>query len=200
MSRYLTDDDFESPRESRVKRLSDVKSKESGESEKHMFVRKNDEEPDEDLTKCRNAAMRILAFADNSERQMRQKLSEKGFSDYEIGLVIAELKEKRYIDDLRYMENEIVRLARKKLYGRGRIKAELLQKFDPGVVGEHFQLLIEELEDELDFSENAARLALKYPSKSREYVYAKLKNNGFTSSEVRYALEKWSRRDSVDET
>ena len=198
MSRYSDGDDFESPRESRVKRLSEVKSKNG--SDKQVYIEKTEDEPDESLTKCRNAAMRILAFADNSERQMREKLAEKGFSDYESGLVIAELKEKRYIDDLRYMENEIVRLARKKLYGRGRIKAELLQKFDPGVVGEHFQLLIEELEDDLAFPENAARLALKYPSKSREYVYAKLKNNGFTSSEVRYALEKWSRRDSVDET
>ena len=198
MSRYSDGDDFESPRESRVKRLSEVKSKNG--SDKQVYIEKTEDEPDESLTKCRNAAMRILAFADNSERQMREKLAEKGFSDYESGLVIAELKEKRYIDDLRYMENEIVRLARKKLYGRGRIKAELLQKFDPGVVGEHFQLLIEELEDELEFPQNAARLALKYPSKSREYVYAKLKNNGFTSSEVRYALEKWSKPGGGDET
>ena len=199
MSRYFDGDDFDSTWESRVKRLSDVKSKESVESEKHISVRKNDEEPDEDLTKCRNAAMRILAFADNSERQMREKLAEKGFSDYEAGLVIAELKEKRYIDDLRYMENEISRLARKKLYGRGRIRSELLQKFDPEIVSEHYALLIEELEEELDFPENAAILALKYPSKSREYVYAKLKNNGFTSPEVRYALEKWSEFGSSDE-
>ena len=198
MSRYYDGDDFESPRVSRVKRLSEVKSK-NGSDDKRVYIEKNEEEQGEDLTKCRNAAMRILAFADNSERQMREKLAEKGFSDYEAGLVIAELKEKRYIDDLRYMENEIVRLARKKLYGRGRIKAELLQKFDPGVVDEHFQLLIEELEDELEFPENAARLALKYPSKSREYVYAKLKNNGFTSFEVRYALEKRSKPDGGDE-
>jgi len=141
------------------------------------------------LSLCLAAAMRILAFADNSERQLREKLGAKGYTPFEIGCTLDTLRKKRFVDDRRYIENKIRYLAKTKLYGRGRIRLELAEKVDREALDRHFPILIEELEEEIDFPEKAARLADKYRGKSREYIYAKLKNNGFTSSEVGFALE-----------
>ena len=142
---------------------------------------------DPDERECLKAATRILAYGDRSERQMRERLTDKGFGPVEIAEVLEILREKRWLDDLRFMENAARGIARTKLCGRGRIRMELMQKVDRETVEIHFDEVMESLSD-LDFTAIARKRAAKHAGKSREYLAADLKKNGFTREEIIAAL------------
>lgn len=142
-------------------------------------------------TPCLRAAMKLLAFSDRSEKALREKLTEKGFEKEEIKEVTEYLKGKKYLSDRRLMESRVKYLANKKLYGMQRIKRELILYFGSESVKEHGAAAISEAEGDIDFFENALSFAkgLKKRGKDRMYILSKLKNNGFSSEEIRYALE-----------
>lgn len=168
-----------------LKRLSDLIGTEDEKEETEENSPENALDPE--VKGCLKSAMRTLAYGDRSERQLREKLTEKGYGALQIAEVFGILRSKRYLDDLRYMENAARYMARTKLYGRGRIRMELLQRVDRRTVESRFDEVMEALPD-IDFTEIARKRAEKRKGKSREYVIADLKRNGFTGDEIRRAL------------
>ncbi len=134
---------------------------------------------------ARTVALRLLCYRDYSSRQLREKLLEKGFDPAEISLVLEFLREKRMLDDIRYGEKLIAYLAERRYFGAYKIRMELFLKLDR----ESAEALLPRLED-YDFPALAADLIRKPPfhGKSREALIRKLKANGYSAADIRYAM------------
>lgn len=137
-------------------------------------------------------AMSILACGDNSERQIREKLEKKGYRYSEIADAVEMLKKKRYLRDQELMERYAAALSKKRMYGAGRIRLEMLLRFDREVVEEYF----EEAVCGIDFDAVAAIAAEKCAGRDREYRIRRLRYLGFTSDQIRKALKQ---EKSIDE-
>ena len=135
-------------------------------------------------------AMALLAISDMSERRLREKLSAKGFSKEEIYEAAERLKGEGYLSDDRLIENLVNYYAKKKYYGRYRIKLELLSKFDRESVDRSFDLACELV----DFKAVAAELAVKDAAKGveREKLIRKLQRLGHDTPSIRSALSEIS--------
>ena len=137
------------------------------------------------------AASNIIAFADNTEKSLRDKLSKKGFSDELIENAVNKMKSAGLINDARLMESYTEQLANKKLYGKGRIKLELQKKgFDSRLIRER----LNECTSEVDFKENCYKLVKKKKlsdkikdSKTARAVTAALARYGYGYAEIKYA-------------
>ena len=135
---------------------------------------------------ARNAALRMVSMRDYSSRILREKLAEKGFSADEIQETLVFLREKRFLDDLRYGRNLIRYMAERRYFGAYKIRMELSLKLDREWIE---QLLPDEFL-EYDFSALAIELVKKpqLRGKSREALIRKLKANGYGVQEIRSAL------------
>ena len=135
---------------------------------------------------ARNTALRMISMRDYSSRELRTKLSEKGFSTEEIREVLDFLREKRFLDDIRYGKKLIRYMAERRYFGAYKIRMELSLKLDREWIE---QLLPDELL-EYDFSALAIELVKKpqLRGKSREALIRKLKANGYGVQEIRSAL------------
>ena len=76
-------------------------------------------------------------------------------------------------------------LARKKHYGKSRLRLTLLQKFDRESFDEYFSEAIEEI----DFLENAKLEAERIASRGKRYVLSRLQALGYSSHEIYEALD-----------
>ena len=131
-------------------------------------------------------AMALLAISDMSERKLREKLSAKGFSKEEIYEAVEKLKTEGYLSDDRLIENLVNYYAKKKFYGKYRIKLELLSKFDRKSVDRAFDGAC----DVIDFKALAAEFAQKEIKKGtdREKLIRKLQRLGHDTPSIRGAL------------
>lgn len=137
------------------------------------------------------AASNILVFADNTEKNLRDKLTRKGFNEEAIDAAVNKMKEAGLINDARLMQSVSEYLADKKLYGRARIKLELQKKgFDKQLIGENFN----ECVSNVDFKENCLKLVRKKrladkikDSKTARAVTAALARYGYGYAEIKYA-------------
>lgn len=77
---------------------------------------------------CISSALNILAFANNTERKLREKLSRKGYSPEDVDVALDYVKGKGYINDSIQVQNTAQMLATVKLYGKKRIAVELVKK------------------------------------------------------------------------
>lgn len=132
-----------------------------------------------------DAALTILEYGENSTRQLREKLLKKGYKQEEIQKVIPYLFQKRYVNDEDLMERYAAGLAKKKHFGRYRIKREMLRRFDREVV----QLYYEESVRELDFAAYARAYVEKYRGKGRSYLIRRLQSLGYGVEEIRQAVK-----------
>lgn len=135
---------------------------------------------------ARTTALRMISMRDHSGRQLREKLSEKGYSEEEVEETLEFLRKKRFLDDLRYGRNLIRYMAERRYFGAYKIRMELSLKLDREYVDE---LLPDELEN-YNFAALAKELVGKpqLRGKSREALIRKLKAQGYGASEIRYAL------------
>lgn len=136
---------------------------------------------------AQSVALRLISMRDHSSRQLREKLSERGFSSEEIEETLDFLRQKRFLNDLRYGRNLIRYMAERRYFGAYKIRMELLQKLDREFVDE---LLPDEL-CQYDFAALAKELTSKpqMRGKSREQLIRKLKASGYGVQEIRAALE-----------
>lgn len=131
------------------------------------------------------AALRILSSGANSSRMLREKLCRKGFSKEDAAAAVERADDAGLIGDRRLFFSHAEYLARKKFYGKNRIRLALMQKFDREIVERFF----EEAVEELDFASYAVTLAGRYAGRGREYVIGRLQRAGYASSEIRSALQ-----------
>ncbi len=129
-------------------------------------------------------ALRILQAGANSRRMLREKLVKKGFSRIEAEDAVEEAVKAGLLHEKRLFFSHAEFLARRKYYGKSRLRMALLQKFDRETVDAYF----EEVTEELDFTVLAKELVMKNANKSREALIGKLKRNGYNGYEIREAL------------
>ncbi len=140
-----------------------------------------------------DAAVRLLAPRQHTEAELRRKLAKREFDGDIIDAVLAECRERQYVDDPATARFYLAELIRKD-YGVNRVRQAMRGKgFDDG--------LIEEVAGEYAGSEDefaAARKALekKRPAleresnsrKRREKTYRFLAGKGFTGEVIRDAM------------
>ena len=146
---------------------------------------------DDSVKEVMAAASNILVFADNTEKNLRDKLTRKGFNEEAIDAAVNKMKEAGLINDARLMQSVSEYLADKKLYGKARIKLELQKKgFDKQLIGENFNDCV----SDVDFKENCLKLVHKKKladkikdSKTARAVTAALARYGYGYAEIKYA-------------
>ena len=118
-------------------------------------------------------ALSILTYADNGENQLKIKLMRHGFSKSAIDETVKECVRRGYIDDLRIIENTVLKLA-SELQGKKKIAAKLTAKgFSAGTVMKTVVRL--EAEGKIDFTEARRRLiSEKLPPESTKEEKLKL--------------------------
>ena len=136
-----------------------------------------------------NKASDLLALRDHSEKELLQKLRQKGFAD---GAEEAteKLKSYGYLDDSRFALRFAQELQRVKHYGKKRIEQELYRK---GISRE----VVSDTLEQLDFDEDAlpALIERKYlrqldTEKGVQKTVAALQRMGYSFGEIRDALQK----------
>ena len=118
-------------------------------------------------------ALSILTYADNGENQLKIKLMRHGFSKSAIDETVKECVRRGYIDDLRIIENAVLKLAAD-YQGKKKIIAKLTAKgFSAGAVMKTVVRL--EAEGKIDFTEARRRLITeKLPPESTKEEKLKL--------------------------
>lgn len=163
------------------KRESDMELPEEDASAAEKRKRREKSPPSAQTT-----ALRLLSLGDHSSLQLREKLSKRGFSADEIEDTIVFLREKRFLNDLRYGENLIHYMAERKYFGAYKIRMELARKLDR----EYIDALLPDALEEYDFAALAREFAEKPQNrgKSREQMIRRLKANGYAPREIRFAV------------
>ncbi len=140
-----------------------------------------------------DAAVRLLAPRQHTEAELRRKLAKREFDPEIVDAVLAECRDRKYVDDAaaaRFYLEELIR----KDYGVNRVRQAMRGKgLDEG--------LIETITDEYagsDAERAAARKALAKkrpaleresdPRKRREKAYRFLAGKGFTGEVIRAAM------------
>jgi regulatory protein len=139
-------------------------------------------------TNATSAAIAYLARRDYASQELAAKLRQKGFDDAEITRVIADLVQRRAIDDARYAERFVATHA-----ARGQGPVRIRQALgEAGVAGEHVDAV---LEGGPDFVVIARRVRARkfgadlpgtFADKAKQSRF--LQYRGFTSEQIRAAL------------
>ena len=136
-----------------------------------------------------NKASDLLALRDHSEKELLQKLRQKGFADG-AEEAMEKLKSYGYLDDSRFALRFAQELQRVKHYGKKRIEQELYRK---GVSRE----VVSDTLEQLDFDEDAlpALIERRYlrqldTEKGVQKTVAALQRMGYSFGEIRDALRK----------
>ena len=127
----------------------------------------------EELTKVINYTLRILSYRQRTEKEVYNKLREKGYNEKHILEAMEYCKDKNYINDRDFAEVFVRDKVNLNKYGSQRIRYELISK---GVAKEVIDdVLLPSSDDEL---ETAMELALKrlprYKNDDRPAIYRKL--------------------------
>ncbi len=139
-----------------------------------------------------SSALRSLSYGDRTSSDLRARLLVKGYSREHAGEAIARLREEGLLDDERTARRRVSYLVERKHFGPSRIRADLTAK---GVPPSDASRYIAEETEGVDFREVALcyalskRIARPEDEKSLRRAVASLARAGFTSPQIRYALE-----------
>ena len=75
-----------------------------------------DKIPD-DYKRTVKAAFNVLAYGDNTARMLEEKLKNKGFSQESIEFSVNYMRQRGYINEMRYLRRLVDQLANQKYYG-----------------------------------------------------------------------------------
>lgn len=147
----------------------------------------------EEQKQANTYALNLISRAFKTEKQIRTKMTDKGFKDIHIDKTIAMLKEYRYIDDTLYTKNYISDSVAFTKSGKNKIKTKLYQK---GVASETINELINELiDDEQQFNSALEIGAKKYKSiretdirKKNQKLISFLQYRGFSFDIIKKVL------------
>jgi len=135
-------------------------------------------------SKLEESALRILSFREHSERELFNKLRQRGFEAEKIMKLIHRLKDTGVLDDRRFAV-AYARWRRKKLYGDRKIYSELLNKgVDRDIIDEAMEVVSAEMGEK----EAAMTLARKKGSKG-EKLFRFLLQRGFSVEIAREVAE-----------
>lgn len=139
-----------------------------------------------DFASAERSAENILAYADNTEAKLYEKLRERAYSEEVCAGVVAKMKKQGFVNDRRYMENLAISLAKR--YGLRVIKDKLYQK---GFSRADIEEWLPEILEEVDFRASAAeayKKALKGDDAAADKrAVASLVRLGYSWDEIAYA-------------
>ena len=130
----------------------------------------------------------LLTRREHTEKELKEKLSEKGFKEDEIRSAIDTLKSEGYLSDSRFAEVFIRSRLRKTAEGKPLILMRLTEKgVDRNTASEEVNSAWENEDYLPSLTREWCKLSRKYGEEKAE---AKLRAKGFTSSEIRKAKER----------
>lgn len=149
---------------------------------------------EEDKTKAYNYAISVLSRSPKSEKELRLKITQKGYDVDLANIIIDKLKANKYIDDEDYSDRFIHDKINLSKYGRRKIKEALYHKgIDRQIIDEKLSLI--SMDDEIKRAYNLGEKKLKSMSNiENNKKYVKLSNfligKGFDYETVRKVVSK----------
>jgi regulatory protein len=154
------------------------------------------EEPsqEEELSRARQAALRLLARRGRSSKELSNRLKDKGFSPETIRQTIERLEELGYLDDLRLARSLARYLLETRPSGRKRLAWELAQRgFPKELIHEALEEAYQGLDERLLALEVARRRLETYrdlkPQAARRRLAGYLQRRGFATEDILSILE-----------
>ena len=133
-------------------------------------------------------AVSLLAIREHTKKELKEKLENKGYREDEISSSLERLEKEGYISEERFAEVFIRSRLKKSPEGRNILFCRLMEKGCPRDISSN--ALDEAWENRLWFDPLKRELEALTRRKGEEYAVAKMKQKGFTNSEIREAKEK----------
>lgn len=152
------------------------------------------------MINCRDYALRLIEFRDRTEKEIRDKLLDKGYDENQADEEIEFLKNYGYVNDLRYAERFTSDAINLKKWGKIRIRTELLRK---GIDRETIDNVIEDAFFEIDDDRVLSQLQVRFKNsdlsniKERTRIFNFFLRRGFSSEEIRGAMNKMCSFDDI---
>ena len=140
---------------------------------------------------CRNYALRLITHKDRTEKEMREKLRQKGYDENIIEDELAFLKDYGYINDEEYARRFINDAQNLKKWGKIRIARELLRR---GIEREIADIAIENAFVEDGGERVKEQLEIRFKDsdfsniKERTRIFNYFLRRGYTAEEIRGAM------------
>ena len=153
------------------------------------------------MINARDYALYLIEVRDRTEKELREKLTAKGYSEEQIEDTAEFLKSYGYLDDKRYASHFIHDAINLKKWGKIRIRTELLRK---GIDREAVEFAIEdafsEIEDDrvLSIMERRFKDSDYSNMKERTRIFNFFMRRGFTPDEIKGAMNKMSSFRDID--
>lgn len=152
------------------------------------------------MISIRDYALYLIEFKDRTEKELRDKLKEKGYEENSIEDEIEFLKNYGYIDDKRYAEHFISDAINLKKWGRIRIRTELQRKgVDREITDNAIEDAFAELSDDRVLSQMQSRFKNSDFSniKERTRIFNFFMRRGFSPDEIKGAMNKMCSFDDI---
>ena len=144
---------------------------------------------------AKRTAVSLLAYKENTKKELFDKLTERGYTAEEAGSAVAFAVEKKYLDEERYYKRFVENCANVRLLGKRRILQELrLKKF----ARETVEAYAEETFAKIDFEENCYAALRKFGRGDVRKAAAMLMRRGYGQSEIRAACVRYAAEESEE--
>lgn len=143
------------------------------------------------MINCRDYALKVIEFKDRTEKEIREKLTQKGYDENIIEDEIVFLKNYGFINDLRYAERFISDAINLKKWGRTRMRAELLRKgVDREIIDNAVEDAFMDVDDDRLLNEMRRRFKNSDLSniKERTRIFNFYMRRGFSPDEIKGAM------------
>lgn len=157
------------------------------------------------LNKAKKKALLLIQYSDRTEAEIRERLLKEGYDEDIINSTIIYLKDKSFINDIRYSESFVRRMGTSK--SRFQMKVNLIKK---GVSPEDIDIAFENMDREHEFmeqdpEEEAVRRYLLKGIRKRDIItpdekrklFASVCRKGFPFNKVRKVWELILEEESV---
>ena len=131
-------------------------------------------------------ALKLLSMREHTEKEIREKLKDKGFPSNEIDEAISRLLAENSLSEERFAESYIRSRLRKNPEGRAILRMRLRDKGTPSDIAD--RMLSEAWENELYLKPLSVYLESLIRKKGEEGARALLIRKGFRESEIRKAF------------
>lgn len=139
---------------------------------------------------AKDYAAKLLGFCDRSEKEIRERILKKGYSEEECEEAIAFCLEYGYLDDNRFAKHFVHDSVEIKKFGKRRIKQDLRMK---GVGDEAIDEALSDIGDEREFLKKEVERRfgnLDFSDKKvKNKVYGYFLRRGFAPNDILRAME-----------
>ena len=142
------------------------------------------------MISCRDSALKLISFKDRTEKELKDRLSEKGYEENEIEETVEFLKEYKYLDDEKYAKSLCIDCVNIKKWGKSRIFSELMRRGIPREIAD--AAVAENACDEGSVIAEEIKKRFKNSDlgnlKERSRIFSYFARRGFSPSQIRGAI------------